>query len=322
MNKLISEARRVLNEEAAALQKLSANLDEDNFCEALRLILKTQGKLIVMGMGKSGHIAGKIASTFASTGTPAFAVHPAELIHGDLGMISEKDICIVISNSGKTNEITAVLPHLRNKGIEIIGITSDRNSKLAELSSVYLEIFVEKEACPLNLAPTTSTTVTLALGDALAVAAMSNKNFSREDFAKFHPGGSLGWKLTKISDIMRSGASIPVVLLDASFFEVIEQIDIKKLGFTCLLDKDKKFLDVITDGDIRRAQIKHKENIFQKRACELKEKSFPKIISEDNSAFEALETMEKNRISDLIVLDKEGFVKGIVDLKDILSARV
>ncbi len=320
MTDYLQIARDVITTEAEVLKNMALNLDE-NFNRAIKIILNTKGRLVITGMGKSGHIANKIAATFSSTGTPSFAVHPAELIHGDLGMITNDDSCIVISNSGETKEISQVLPHLSRRNIKIIGITSVKGSTLDKLSDTTILLYVNKEACPLNLAPTSSTTATLALGDALAVALMKHKNFTRNDFAEFHPGGSLGQHLLKVSDIMKMNEhAIPMVKDSVSYEELIKEINDKGLGFVCLINSENKLNTVISDGDLRRALVKYGPKVFNMKALEIKNSMEPKVISEDATAFEGFERMKEYKISKLVIIDQEKNIKGILDLQDLLRA--
>ena len=320
-NKIIESAQRVIDLEAEALKNLSQKISA-NFVKAIELILQFKGRVVVTGMGKSGHIAGKIAATFASTGTPAFFVHPAELAHGDFGMLTEDDIVIAISQSGETAEITNILIPIKRRGLKLIGISSNINSTLAEYSDVMLDLGMTEEACPLNLAPTTSTTATLALGDALAVVLMTQRDFSRDDFAKFHPGGALGRQLIKVADIMRKETNaIPKVYANSSYLEVLEEISAKKLGFTCVLNSDEALIGLITDGDLRRAQLQFLEKAHQKTASDIMNKT-PKVISEKALAWEALKIMESQRISDLLIISSEGNPIGVLDLKDLLKVGI
>ncbi|MDX1919891.1 MAG: KpsF/GutQ family sugar-phosphate isomerase [Candidatus Caenarcaniphilales bacterium] len=318
---IIAEAKKVIKTEADALNKLIENLDE-NFIQAVERILQIKGRVVVTGMGKSGHIASKIAATLASTGTPAFFVHPAELAHGDFGMLTDDDLVIAISNSGETSEVTNILVPIKRRGIPLVGITSNSNSTLAEYADTVLDLGVNEEACPLNLAPTTSTTATLALGDALAVVLMKERGFSREDFAKFHPGGALGRKLIKVSDVMRKGSEeIPVVALNSSYKELLEEISLKKLGFACVVDEKGKLLGMVTDGDLRRAQLNFSAEAYSKQAKDIMNTS-PKVISQDALAYEALRLMEEYRISDLIIVSAEQKPIAVIDLKDLLKVGV
>lgn len=319
-SKQVHLARQVLTMEAEAVLSLRERLTA-SFEQAIELILSCKGKVVVTGMGKSGHIAGKIAATFASTGTPAFFVHPAELRHGDFGMLSEQDVIIVLSASGETLEVKQSLDAIKRLGLSIIALTGDPDSTLAKYSNVVLDVYVDREACPLNLAPTSSTTAALAMGDALAIVLMSSKNLQKEDFARFHPGGSLGHQLVTVKDVMRSGVNVPRVHRKSNYQSVLTEIDSKQLGFTTVCDKEEQLLGIITDGDLRRALIKWGKNIFEKTACEIMT-THPKTIASSSLAVEALRLMEKHSISDLLILDDKQHPVGLIDLKDLLKAGV
>lgn len=324
ISKHLQEALKVLETEDQAIKNLISDLEKNqikNFEEAINTLLSCKGKIVVTGIGKSGHIASKIAATFASTGSPAFFVHPAELSHGDFGMLTSSDVMIALSFSGETDELKKVLNPIKRLGIKLISITGNEESTLAQNSNVSLFVKVEKEACPLNLAPTASTTATLALGDALAITLMQAKGFTESDFAKFHPGGSLGKKLIKVKDIMREENEIPMVKEETSFYDVLREINNKKLGFTTVVNNDYKLLGVITDGDIRRAHLKHEKSVNDKKAKDILTPN-PKTISESDLAVSALKIMEDHRISDLIVLNDSLKPIGIVDLKDLLKAGI
>ncbi len=313
---ILKEAKRVLIEEATALNKLAEKLNE-NFERAVKILLNTKGRVVLTGIGKSGLICKKIAATLSSTGTPAFFLHPSDAAHGDLGMLKGEDTVIAISNSGETAELLNIIPIIKSFGIPIIAITNNQNSSLARLSDVTLLLHVDKEVCPLNLAPTTSTTATLALGDALAVVLMKIKGFKDEDFAKFHPGGKLGIRLSKVKDIMRTGKEIPIVSPQTPLKEVILEMSSKKLGSTLVMDKNR-LIGIITDGDLRRAMEKNVN--FETKAEEIMTKN-PKTIEEDTFAEKAIEKMEKYKITVLPVVDEKGNLKGILHLHDILGRR-
>lgn len=315
---ILEEGRRILREEAEALRRLSELLDE-NFEKAVKLIYETKGRVILTGVGKSGLICKKIAATLSSTGTPSFFLHPTDAAHGDLGMVRGEDTVIAVSNSGETQELLSIIPIIKSFGIPVIAITSNPNSSLSRISDVTINLHVEREACPLNLAPTTSTTLTLAVGDALAGALMKLKGFKPEDFKKFHPGGKLGIRLSKIREIMRRGSEIPRVYRETPIRDVILEISSKKLGATLVVDEKGNLLGIITDGDLRRA-FERGYNLNTK-AEEIMTKN-PKIISEDAFAEEALKTMEKNKITVLPVINREGKISGIVHLHDILGKRI
>ena len=324
ISKHLKEALQVLEIEDKAIRDLIIDIEKNqakNFESAIELLLNCKGKIVVTGMGKSGHIGSKIAATFASTGSPSFFVHPAELSHGDFGMLSKDDVILALSFSGETDELKKVLTSIKRSGLKLISVTGKEDSTLSENSDVALFVKIEKEACPLNLAPTASTTATLALGDALAVTLMQAKGFTKEDFAKSHPGGSLGKKLITISDVIRKNTDIPKVKKDSSFENIVKEINSKKLGFTTVTDSKEKLIGSITDGDIRRAFLNHQADLSSKLACDLMNTS-PKTINKDDLAVSALNIMEEFRISDLIVIDKEMNIIGIVDLKDLLKAGI
>ena len=315
--KILDIGKRVLQEEKKALENLIEALDE-NFEKAVQLILDTKGKVIVTGMGKSGHIGNKIAATLASTGTPAFFLHPAEAIHGDLGMISREDIILAISNSGETPELLAIIPTIKRWGNKIISITNNPKSSLAKESDIHLFLNVEKEACPLNLAPTSSSTATLALGDALAVALLEMRGFTAEDFAQFHPGGSLGKKLMKVKEIMHTGNKLPVVSPDTPLQETVITMSEKGFG-AALVAEDNKLIGIITDGDLRRF-IKAGGSIDKSYAKDTMTVS-PKTISEDRLVVEALELMERYNIT-VLPVTKDGRIIGLIHMHDILKSGV
>ena len=285
----------------------------------MELLFKTKGRVVLTGVGKSGLICKKIAATLSSTGTPAFFLHPTDAAHGDLGMVRGEDTVVAVSNSGETEELLSIIPIIKSFGIPVIAITSNPESSLARLSDVVLNLHVKKEACPLNLAPTTSTTATLALGDALAAALMKLKGFTSSDFKRLHPGGKLGIRLSRVKDLMRKGKEIPAVSPETPVKEVIYEISSKKLGATLVVDNEKKLIGIITDGDLRRAfergfglNSKAKEIMTEK----------PKVINGELFAEEALKIMEENKITVLPVINKEGKVVGIVHLHDILGRRI
>ena len=315
---ILQQARQVLQLEADAVLALSNRLDEQ-FVIAIELLQNCMGKVVVTGMGKSGHIASKIAATFASTGTPSFFVHPAELRHGDFGMLDERDCVVALSGSGETQEIKFALEPLKRLGLPIIALTGNRDSTLAQFANAVLDVSVMREACALNLAPTSSTTAALAMGDALAVVLMTQKGFRAEDFARSHPGGSLGQMLLKVQDVMRSGINVPQVGLDATYNDVLNEITNKKLGFTTVCQSDGQLAGVITDGDLRRSMLTFGASIFEKQAAQLMTRT-PKSIAKNALAKEALKIMEKHSISDLLILDDGNLPAGIIDLKDLLKA--
>ncbi len=312
--KIVEIAKEVFEIESQQIKKLS-NLLTDDFEQAVQAVLKSTGKLIISGMGKSGIIGKKIAATLASTGTPSFFLHPGEAYHGDLGMIEKKDIVLLISNSGETDEVLKLISFLKSQKNIIIGMSGKVNSTLAKNSDYHLNIAVEKEACPLQLAPTSSTTATLVMGDALAISLMKLQNFQDENFAKFHPGGSLGRKLlTKVSDVMNN-KNLPICESEANIKEVIHRITEGKFGLVVVV-QDSKIEGVITDGDIRRA-METKENIFfALKANDLMNPS-PKIIFSSEKLMQASELMSANKINSLLVSDETAQLVGIVQMYDL-----
>lgn len=316
----INSARLVLDTEAKAISALSESLDQKAFSDAVDAILNCKGRVIVSGMGKSGHIAGKIAATLASTGTPAFFVHPAEAAHGDLGMILEGDIVLALSNSGESNELLSILPALKHKNIKIISICSRPKSHLAQQSDIFLNTDITEEACPLGLAPTTSTTVALALGDALSVALLEARNFTHEDFARSHPAGSLGKRLLlKVSDIMLTGDDIPVVTPQTQLQDAIVEMSKKRMGMVLVKDNNT-LAGIFTDGDLRRLFQTQKtfDNLI---INEIMTKN-PHTIDEKSLAIEALDKMKKHSINALAVLDVSGSLKGAVSMHDLLQSGI
>ena len=314
---IIDRAKEVLRIEAESIAALIKRLGSD-FEKAVNIILNAKGRVVITGMGKSGLVGRKIAATLNSTGTPSLFLHPAEAIHGDLGMVTRDDIVIAISNGGRTIEINRIIPILKDMGIKIIAFTGDPSSPLAQMSDVVIDVGVEREACPMGLAPTASTTATLAMGDALAVVLMHCRRFTKEDFKKFHPGGSLGERLaSKVKDIMRKGNMIPMVSEENSIQDVLNEINKKNIGATVVVDGDKRLKGIICDGDIRRALIKH-NNISSLKARDIMTES-PKTVDENQSAGEALSLMEFYGITHLVIIDKNRRVKGIIHLHDILG---
>ena len=317
---VLSMAQEALDIEAQAVLALSHRLG-DEFVAAVEALLNTQGRVVVMGMGKSGHVGRKIAATLASTGTPALFVHPAEASHGDLGMIEPRDTVLAISNSGESEELTIILPVLKRQGIVLVAMTGRVDSTLARHAHHVLNCGVDKEACPLNLAPTASTTAQMALGDALAVALLDARGFRAEDFARSHPGGALGRRLlTHVRDIMRSGTDVPAVAQEASFIDLMREISAKGLGATAVVDAQRRVLGVFTDGDLRRA-IEAGQDLRQRRAHELM-KANPRTIDQDALAAEAADLMEQHRVSCLLVLDHQGHLCGALNTHDLMRAKV
>jgi len=312
--------RAVIELEAEALTALVPRLNED-FARACRLILDSQGRVVVTGMGKSGHIGGKIAATLASTGTPAFFVHPGEAQHGDLGMIQPQDVVIAISNSGETGEILTILPIIKRMGAKLIALTGNPKSSLAQQADAHLDAGVAKEACPLNLAPTSSTTAALALGDALAVALLKTRNFTPEDFARSHPGGKLGRRLLLyVRDVMHSGDRIPLVPDTASLREALLEMTGKGLGMTGVLDAAGKLAGIYTDGDLRRTLNKGAD-VYNAKISDVMTRN-PKTCRADQLAAEIVQLMEKHNINGLMVVDADQRVQGALNMGDLLRAGV
>jgi arabinose-5-phosphate isomerase len=292
-----------------------------NFARAVTMVLAVRGKVVVMGMGKSGHIGRKIAATLASTGTPAMFVHPAEASHGDLGMVTGADLVLAISNSGESQEMAAILPTLKRLGTPVIAMTGRAHSTMATHSALWLDSAVSKEACPLNLAPTASTTAQLALGDALAVALLDARGFRAEDFARSHPGGALGRKLlTHVKDIMRSGSSVPSVKPDASFSALMREMSSKGLGATAIVDDQKMILGIFTDGDLRRL-VERGEDLRGRTAAEVMHHT-PTTINMQALAVEAADLMERRRITNVLVIDSSGALCGALNSNDLMRAKV
>ncbi len=311
------EARRVFKIESDAVARLAARIDE-NFERAVTLIHGCKGRVIVSGMGKSGLVGKKIAATLASTGTPAFFMHPAEASHGDLGMVTGDDIVLALSNSGETEELVALLPHLKRFNVTLISLAGNPKSTLARSSDVCLDVSVAEEACPMGIVPTASTTATLAMGDALAVALILMRGLSEEDFAAFHPKGSLGKKLlVTVGDLMHTGDSLPRVFSDTPMTQTVMEISSKRLGITAVVDNGGKLVGVVTDGDLRRSIEKHGNVLFEKRAEDVMTRN-PKTVSSGELAAKALAIMEKHSITALPVPDAEGRPAGIIHLHDIL----
>ncbi len=317
---LIKIAQETFYIEADALNQAAKRLDQ-NFLDAIEVIMQTKGKLIITGVGKSGLVGAKIAATFASTGTSSFFLHPTEALHGDLGMIGKEDILMAISSSGESEELTKILPHIKRFNIPLIGLAGNKNSSLANYADVFLDISVKKEACPLNIAPTTSTTVTMALGDALAVALMNKKGFKKEDFASFHPGGSLGKKLfIKIKDLMRS-ATLPIINEKAVLSEAISVMSEGKLGTVLIVNEKKKLTGVLSDGDLRRALMQKDFNL-KHPAIDYANREPKSYHNTELLASEALEIIENARIQLLPLTNKEGEILGVLHIHDLINAGI
>ena len=315
-------ARTTLQIEADAIVALHARLaTDDSVGRAVALLLECKGRVVVSGIGKSGHIARKIAATLASTGTPAMFVHPAEAAHGDLGMVTSDDAFIAISYSGESAELMAIMPVVKRMGGVLIAMTGKPQSSLAQLADVHLDISVEKEACPLNLAPTASTTVTLALGDALAVALLDLRGFKEEDFARSHPGGALGRRLlTHVHDVMRSGERVPKVPVTASLLQALEEMTKKGMGMTAIVDADDHPVGVFTDGDLRRMFERVQD--FTQVAIRDVMHAQPRSIAPDRLAVDAVAVMEQHRINQMLVVDLDGKLVGALHIHDLTQAKV
>lgn len=317
---VLSLARKTFEIEAAAVLELATRI-ADEFVQAVRLMMACPGRVVVMGIGKSGHIGHKIAATLASTGTPAMFVHPAEASHGDLGMIRDVDVVLAISNSGESQELIAILPVLSRLGVALIAITGGMQSTLAKHACVTLDSSVAREACPLNLAPTASTTAQLALGDALAVALLDARGFKEEDFARSHPGGALGRKLlTHVSDVMRSGDAVPQVRPGSSFTDLMREMSAKGLGASAVVDTNQRVLGIFTDGDLRRL-VEKGADLRHLTAADVMHAD-PRTLSADALAVEAVALMEQYRINSVLVVDKVGVLCGALNTNDLMRAKV
>jgi arabinose-5-phosphate isomerase len=313
-------ARKTFEIEAAAVLGLAGRVGPE-FAQAVELMMACRGRVVVMGMGKSGHIGRKIAATLASTGTPAMFVHPAEASHGDLGMITGQDLVLAISNSGESEELTSILPVLSRQGVPLVAITGGMQSALARHARVTLDSSVAQEACPLNLAPTASTTAQLALGDALAVALLDVRGFKEEDFARSHPGGALGRKLlTHVSDVMRRGDDVPRVGLDTGFSDLMREMSSKGLGASAVVDGAQRVLGIFTDGDLRRL-VEKGVDLRSSKAGEVMNAN-PRTVRSDALAVEAVALMEQFRITSVLVVDEGGVLCGALNSNDLLRAKV
>ncbi|MFL9870428.1 arabinose 5-phosphate isomerase KdsD [Paraburkholderia megapolitana] len=319
-DRALALARDVLDIEADAVRALRDQLDE-GFVEAIDLILSCRGRVVVSGIGKSGHIARKLAATFASTGTPAFFVHPAEASHGDLGMITSEDVFVAMSNSGESEELVAILPTIKRLGVKLIAVTGRPQSSLAQLADVHLNAFVSKEACPLNLAPTASTTAALALGDALAVAVLDARGFGVDDFARSHPGGALGRRLlTYVRDVMRTDDQIPKVTGAATVRDALFQLTAKRMGMTAIVNDHDHVEGIFTDGDLRR--VLERDGDFRELPIASVMTHAPRTIGADHLAVEAVELMERYRINQMLVVDDAGKLIGALNMHDLFSKKV
>ena len=313
--------RDVLRTEAEAIRALEGRLGAP-FLAAARALLDCRGRVVVIGIGKSGHIARKLAATLASTGTPAFFVHAAEASHGDLGMITADDVVLLLSNSGETDELVTLLPHLKRQGAKLIALTGNEQSALAKNADVHLDASVDAEACPLGLAPTASTTAALAFGDALALTLLDARGFSVEDFARAHPGGSLGRRLlTHVSDVMRTGAAIPAVPLEATLATAVVEMSGKGMGMTVVVDAQNRVAGIFTDGDLRRC-LSHVRDLAAARVAELMTRT-PRTIAPERLAIDCVELMETPpKVTQLLVVDAERRLVGALHLHDLFRARV
>ena len=314
-------AREVLATEASAIASIAARLG-DSFVAAVALMQACRGRVVVSGIGKSGHVARKLAATLASTGTPAFFVHPAEASHGDLGMITRDDVVVMLSNSGETDELVSLAPHVRRQGAKIIALTGNEQSSLAKGADVHLDAAVDAEACPLGLAPTASTTAALALGDALAIALLDARGFSVDDFARSHPGGSLGRRLlTRVRDVMREGAALPIVALDSTLAQAVVEMSGKGMGMTAIVDAEGRLAGVFTDGDLRRA-LPRVRDFGAASVAEFMTKS-PRTIAPDRMAVDCIELMETApKVMALLVVDDDTRLVGALNVHDLFIARV
>jgi len=313
-------AQRVLRLEGESVLALCARLD-DRFVDAVAALHRCRGRVIVTGMGKSGLIGRKIAATLASTGTPAYFLHPAEGVHGDLGMVAREDVVVALSNFGETDEVLALLPALKRLGIPLVLLTGAPASTLARQADIVIDVGVAEEACPMNLAPTSSTTAALAMGDALAMALLDLRGLRPEDYAALHPRGSLGWKsLFKVGDLMHTGEAIPVVSEQATMKEAIEEMTGKGFGITTVVDDGGRLVGILTDGDLRRQQLAHGTSLLERRAGECMTRD-PKVIGSEELATRALALME-GRITSLVITDAAGRPAGVIRLHDILLAKI
>jgi arabinose-5-phosphate isomerase len=317
---VIRRAREVLAIEAEAVAATQRAVD-DSFARACALILRCSGRLVVSGIGKSGHVARKLAATFASTGTPAFFVHPAEASHGDLGMITPEDVCLCLSYSGSTEELLSIVPQIKRLGAGLIAMTGNPASRLATLADVHLDASVAREACPLNLAPTASTTAAMALGDALAMAVLDARGFDADDFARSHPGGALGRRLlTRVRDLMHAGESVPRVGENEPAVDAIVEMTRKRLGMTTVVDDAARLSGVVTDGDLRRL-LERGDDVRASRVADIMTRS-PVTVQAEALAAEALLLMESRRIGQLVVVDDDGHVVGALNFQDLLAAKI
>lgn len=316
----LASARRTLQIESQGLQDLSARLD-DSFTRVVDLLLACRGRVVVSGIGKTGHIARKIAATLASTGTPAFFVHAAEAVHGDLGMITRDDVLIAISYSGSGSELLTILPVVRRMGAGLVAITGNPHSELARQADIHLDASVSQEACPMNLAPTASTTAALALGDALAVACLEARGFGPQDFARSHPGGALGRRLlTHVRDVMRQGDALPIVMAGTPVSQALEVMSAKGMGMTVVTDAQHRPLGIFTDGDLRRLIARHGD--IRSLNVEAGMTRSPRSINPEALAVEAARQMDEQRLNHMLVLDNDGALVGALHMHDLMAAKV
>ena len=316
----LERARQVLEIEAQEILSLANRLD-DHFVNAVQLILHCDGRVVVSGLGKSGHIGRKLASTFASTGTPSFFMHPAEASHGDLGMITSNDVVIFLSNSGKSDELLSILPVIKRIGAKIISITGNSDSELARESEIHLSAHVSQEACPLGLSPTASSTASLALGDALAICVLDQRAFTAEDFARSHPGGSLGKRqVVRVKDIMREVDKAPSIKEDALLSDAVLEISLKGLGFTAIVNTQSEPIGIFTDGDLRR-QLSKKVDYEKQPIKEIMNKN-PKTIFDDQIIIDAINLMDLNKINGILVVNRENKLVGAFNMHDLFKAKV
>ncbi|MDH5432328.1 MAG: KpsF/GutQ family sugar-phosphate isomerase [Gammaproteobacteria bacterium] len=319
-NSFISSGQRVVEIEQEAVAMLKDKINDD-FAKACELLINCQGRIVVIGMGKSGHIGNKIAATLASTGSPAFFVHPGEASHGDLGMITSKDVVVALSNSGETSEVTSLLPVIKRLNVPLISMTGNPNSTLSKFASVNLNTKVTREACPMNLAPTASTTVSLVMGDALAVALLEARGFTEDDFALSHPGGSLGRRLLlRVDDIMHKGDQVPVVTVDTSIANALLEMSAKRLGMTCIVDQNGQLTGIFTDGDLRRA-LETEVDFKSANISQVMTKG-GLTISAESLAAQALQIMDSKSVNALVVTDDSGTPIGALNMHDLLKAGV
>ena len=316
----LEQAKRVLRIEAEAILGLIEKIGTD-FDRAVDILLHCKGKVVVTGMGKSGQVCRKISATLASTGTPAFFLHPAEGIHGDLGMLAKEDTVIAISYSGETDELLQILPLMKRLGLAIIALTGNIHSTLAKTADVVLDLHVREEACPMGLAPTASTTATLAMGDALAVSLLKKRGFKEDDFALLHPGGTLGRKLLfRVKDLMKIGKEVPLIRTDSDMKQALMEITSKQLGVTGVIDDEGQLIGIVTDGDLRRG-LNKKGNFFDQRPADIMTRN-PKTIHPEELAVSALHVMETHSITSLFILNEKLYPIGIIHLHDLIKARI